>query len=210
MGAAPHPGDPSIESLLAEFQSAPSISLGEGFPALDDPFLRPPGAPPGRPAAAPALFPMQRPETSSAKRCACACAGDSAQSLPAFPPFGKRALQPQDSAYILTQLLPNTAFGSSGGKSSSGTHNSGELSDGTPLVRMETCSLSFFFTLGWPCVDVSWQRLLCGALGLGAVPQLCRLWWRGWIAQLGMRPSLGLAQRAYALGHFTQWSRNCL
>ena len=165
MGAAPLPGDPSIESLLAEFQSAPSISLGEGFPALDDPFLRPPGAPPGCLAAAPARSPMQWPETSGAERCARAC--------------GKRALQPQDSAYILTQLLPNTAFGSSGGKSSSGTHNSGELSDGTPLVRMETCSLSFFLVLGWLCVDVTWQRPLYGALGSCAVPEVCRFWWRG-------------------------------
>ncbi|KAK9838159.1 hypothetical protein WJX81_005274 [Elliptochloris bilobata] len=104
MGAGGAPGtatgqDQSIENLLAEFQAAPSISLGD-FPALDESFLR---------------------QTD-----------DGAQSLPmpAYPMFGKPALQPQDSAYVLTPLLPSSAFGGSLGKSSTDTHHSGELSEG--------------------------------------------------------------------------------
>ena len=46
-----------------------------------------------------------------------------------MPTFG-RSLQPQDSAYILTPLLPSSAFGGSLGKSSSDTHHSGDASEG--------------------------------------------------------------------------------
>ena len=46
-----------------------------------------------------------------------------------MPTFA-RSLQPQDSAYILTPLLPSSAFGGSLGKSSSDTHHSGDASEG--------------------------------------------------------------------------------
>ena len=67
-----------------------------------------------------------------------------------MPTFG-RSLQPQDSAYILTPLLPSSAFGGSLGKSSSDTHHSGDASEGA--FPAASCPCLF-------CLHALFQRVL--------------------------------------------------